>query len=396
LCYKFDIYYYNHPILNDMGLFSKLMNEFIDIIEWVDTGTDTIVWKFPRYQNEIKMGAKLTVRESQVAVFMNEGVIADVYQPGMYTLTTENMPIMTTLHGWKYGFNSPFKADVFFVSMHQFVNQKWGTKNPVMLRDAEFGPVRLRAFGSYAFRVKDAAVFIREIAATNPDFTIDDINEQMRNIAVSRGMDAIAGSKIGVLDLAANYDNVSAMITDKIQPEFNELGLILTKFLIENISLPPEVEEVMDKRSSMGIVGNLGAYAQFEAANSMEKAAENPNGGLAGAGMGIGMGAGMMGQMGNIFQQNQFNPNQGAPQNAPPPLAGPPPLPNATKYFVALDGKQSGPFDMAQLGQMVAGGSLDRKTLVWATGMPAWATADTVSELAPLFNNMPPPLGANL
>ena len=379
-----------------MGLFSKLMNEFIDIIEWVDTGTDTIVWKFPRYQNEIKMGAKLTVRESQVAVFMNEGVIADVYQPGMYTLTTENMPIMTTLHGWKYGFNSPFKADVFFVSMHQFVNQKWGTKNPVMLRDAEFGPVRLRAFGSYAFRVKDAAVFIREIAATNPDFTIDDINEQMRNIAVSRGMDAIAGSKIGVLDLAANYDNVSAMITDKIQPEFNELGLILTKFLIENISLPPEVEEVMDKRSSMGIVGNLGAYAQFEAANSMEKAAENPNGGLAGAGMGIGMGAGMMGQMGNIFQQNQFNPNQGAPQNAPPPLAGPPPLPNATKYFVALDGKQSGPFDMAQLGQMVAGGSLDRKTLVWATGMPAWGTADTVSELAPLFNNMPPPLGANL
>jgi len=396
LCYKYDIYYYNHPILNDMGLFSKLMNEFIDIIEWVDTGTDTIVWKFPRYQNEIKMGAKLTVRESQVAVFMNEGVIADVYQPGMYTLTTENMPIMTTLHGWKYGFNSPFKADVFFVSMHQFVNQKWGTKNPVMLRDAEFGPVRLRAFGSYAFRVKDAAVFIREIAATNPDFTIDDINEQMRNIAVSRGMDAIAGAKIGVLDLAANYDNVSAMITDKIQPEFNELGLILTKFLIENISLPPEVEEVMDKRSSMGIVGNLGAYAQFEAANSMEKAAENPNGGLAGAGMGIGMGAGMMGQMGNIFQQNQFNPNQGAPQNAPPPLAGPPPLPNATKYFVALDGKQSGPFDMAQLGQMVAGGSLDRKTLVWATGMPAWGTADTVSELAPLFNNMPPPLGANL
>lgn len=396
MCYKYDIYYYNHPILNDMGLFSKLMNEFIDIIEWVDTGTDTIVWKFPRYQNEIKMGAKLTVRESQVAVFMNEGVIADVYQPGMYTLTTENMPIMTTLHGWKYGFNSPFKADVFFVSMHQFVNQKWGTKNPVMLRDAEFGPVRLRAFGSYAFRVKDAAVFIREIAATNPDFTIDDINEQMRNIAVSRGMDAIAGSKIGVLDLAANYDNVSAMITDKIQPEFNELGLILTKFLIENISLPPEVEEVMDKRSSMGIVGNLGAYAQFEAANSMEKAAENPNGGLAGAGMGIGMGAGMMGQMGNIFQQNQFNPNQGAPQNAPPPLAGPPPLPNATKYFVALDGKQSGPFDMAQLGQMVAGGSLDRKTLVWATGMPAWGTADTVSELAPLFNNMPPPLGANL
>jgi len=369
-----------------MGLFSKLMNELIDIIEWVDSGTEIIIWKFPRYQNEIKMGAKLTVRESQVAVFMNEGKIADVYQPGMYTLTTENMPIMTTLRGWKYGFNSPFKADVYFVSMHQFVNQKWGTKNPVMLRDAEFGPVRLRAFGSYAFRVKDAAVFIKEIAATNPEFTVEDINEQMRNIAVSRGMDAIAASKIGVLDLAANYDNVSAMITQKIQPEFDELGLTLTKFLIENISLPPEVEEVMDKRSSMGILGNLGAYAQFQAANSMEKAAENPNGGLAGAGMGIGMGAGLAGQMGNIFQQNQFNPNQGAP------VAAPPPLPVSVKYFVAADGKQTGPFDMAQLSQMATSGSLTRQTLVWAAGMASWAAADGVKDFASLFNSVPPPL----
>jgi len=374
-----------------MGIFSKLMNEFIDIIEWVDSGTETIVWKFPRYQNEIKMGAKLTVRESQVAVFMNEGVIADVYTPGMYTLTTENMPIMTTLHGWKYGFNSPFKADVYFVSTHQFVNQKWGTKNPVMLRDAEFGPVRLRAFGSYAFRVKDAGQFIKEVAATNPDFTVDDINEQMRNIAVSRGMDIIAASKIGVLDLAANYDNVSTMITEKIQPEFNELGLTLTKFLIENISLPPEVEEVMDKRSSMGIVGNLGAYAQFQAANSMEKAAENPNGGLAGAGMGIGMGAGLAGQMGNIFQQNQFNPNQGAPA----PAAAPPPLPSAPKYFVSVDGKQAGPFDAATLSQMALAGTLTRQSLVWVAGMPAWAAADSVTELAVLFNNVPPPLAPN-
>ena len=373
-----------------MGIFSKLMNEFIDIIEWVDSGNETIVWKFPRYQNEIKMGAKLTVRESQVAVFMNEGKIADVYQPGMYTLTTENMPIMTTLKGWKYGFNSPYKADVYFVSTHQFTNQKWGTKNPVMLRDAEFGPVRLRAFGSYAFRVKDAATFIKEIAATNPDFTVDDINEQMRNIAVSRGMDAIAASKIGVLDLAANYDEVSGMITEKIQPEFAELGLILTKFLIENISLPPEVEEIMDKRTSMGILGNLGAYSQFQAANSMEKAAENPNGGLAGAGLGLGMGAGMMGQMGNIFQQNQFNPNQGQPQSAP--AAAPPPLPPVKNYFVAVDGKQTGPYDFTYMSKLIGVGGLNRQALVWAAGMPAWAAADTLPELAALFNNMPPPL----
>ena len=276
-----------------MGLFDKLRNEFIDIIEWVDTSDETIVWKFPRYQNEIKMNAKLTVRESQQAVFMNEGVIADVFKPGMYTLTTENMPVLATLKGWKYGFNSPYKADVFFVSMRQFTNQKWGTRNPVMLRDAEFGPVRLRAFGSFAFRVQDAGKFIKEVAATNPEFTVEGVNEQLRNLAITRGMDAIAQAKIPVLDLAANYDEVSALITNKIQPEFNELGLELTKFLIENISLPPEVEAAMDKRSSMGIVGNLGAYAQFQAANAIEHAANNPNGGLAGAGVGACGGAGV-------------------------------------------------------------------------------------------------------
>ncbi|MEC5144483.1 SPFH domain-containing protein [Chitinophaga sp. 212800010-3] len=369
-----------------MGIFDKLRNEFIDIIEWTDPSTDTIVWKFPRYQNEIKMNAKLTVRESQVAVFMNEGKIADVFQPGMYTLTTQNMPILSTLQGWKYGFNSPFKADVFFVSMRQFTNQKWGTKNPVMLRDAEFGPLRLRAFGSYAFRVKDAGQFLKEVAATNPEFTVEGINEQLRNLAVSRGMEAIAEAKIPVLDLAANYEEVSKLITGKIGNEFNELGLELTKFLIENISLPPEVEEALDKRSSMGIVGNLGAYAQFQAANSMEKAAENPSGGgLAAAGLGAGMGAAMMGQMGNVFQNNNQNTQQ-AGGNTPPPLPG------ATPFYVAIDGKQSGPYEMEQLRQLAASGALNAQSLVWKTGMAAWAAASSVPELAPVLATIPPPL----
>jgi len=371
-----------------MGIFDKLRNEFIDIIEWVDTAKDTIVWKFPRYQNEIKMGAKLTVRESQVAVFLNEGRIADIFAPGMYELTTQNMPIMTTLQGWKFGFNSPFKADIFFVSMRQFTNQKWGTKNPVMLRDVEFGPVRLRAFGSYAFRVLEAGTFIKEIAATNPEFTTEDINEQLRNIAVSRGMDAIAEAKIPVLDLAANYDEVSRLIQEKISPEFTEIGLGLTKFLIENISLPPEVEEVLDKRSGMGIVGNLGAYAQFQAANAMEKSAENPNGGgLGAAGMGLGMGAAMMGQMGSVFQNNQTG-------NSPANVGGgtPPPLPPTVQYFVAIDGKQAGPFSLDQLKQMAAANTFNRQSLVWTAGMAAWATAESVSELSSLLNNVPPPL----
>jgi membrane protease subunit (stomatin/prohibitin family) len=268
--------------------------------------------------------------------------------------------------------------------MRQFTNQKWGTKNPVMLRDAEFGPLRLRAFGSYAFRVKDAGAFLKEVAATNPEFTVEGINEQLRNLAVSRGMEAVAEAKIPVLDLAANYEEVSALITGKIGAEFNELGLELTKFLIENISLPPEVEAALDKRSSMGIVGNLGAYAQFQAANSMEKAAENPSGGgLAAAGLGAGMGAAMMGQVGNIFQNN----------NQQPAGAGaPPPLPPAAAFYVAVDGKQSGPFDMEQLRQLAAAGSLNAQSLVWKTGMAAWSAAGTVPDLAPVLATVPPPL----
>jgi membrane protease subunit (stomatin/prohibitin family) len=373
-----------------MGLFSKLMNEFIDIIEWVDNTTNTLIWKFPRYDNEIKMGAKLTVRESQAAIFMNEGKIADIFGPGMYELTTQNMPIMTTLQGWKYGFNSPFKADVYFVSMRQFTNQKWGTQNPVMLRDAEFGPVRLRAFGSYNFAVSDPKVFLTQISATNPDFYTDDINEQLRNIAVSRGMDAIAQSKISILDLTANYDTISKLITDKIQPDFAEMGLNLTKFLVENISLPPEVEAVLDKRSEMGIIGNLGAYAQFQAANAIEESAKNSIGGnLGAAGMGLGVGAAMMGQIGNVFQQNQVNPSAGG-QSAGPDV--PPPIPVAAEYFIAINGKSDGPHSLDQLSQMAFAQTFTGSSMVWKKGMAGWVAAGSLPDLAEVLNNVPPPI----
>ena len=368
-----------------MGLFDKLRNEFIDIIDWTDNTNDTIIYKFPRYQNEIKMNAKLTVRESQVAVFMNEGVIADVFQPGMYKLATQNMPILATLKGWKYGFDSPFKADVFFVSTKLFRDQKWGSKNPIMLRDAEFGPIRLRAFGTYAFRVNDAGKFLKEVAGTASEFTTDEVNEYLRSLAVSRGMESLAESKVPVLDLASHTAEVSAAITEKIKPEFNEIGLDLTKFLIENVSLPPEVEEMLDKRSSMGIVGNLGAFTQFQAANAMEDAANNSaGGGIMGAGLGAGMGMGMMGQMGNAFQNNQFNGASG--QNSPPP----PPIVN---YFVAVNGAQTGPFTMQQLQAMASSGQFNRQSQVWKQGMTGWLAAETQTELSALFNSVPPPIG---
>ncbi|WGQ10845.1 SPFH domain-containing protein [Pedobacter gandavensis] len=365
-----------------MGLFSKLLGEFIDVIEWVDHSQDTLVWKFPRNDNAIKMGAKLTVRESQVAIFMNEGRIADVFLPGMYELSTQNIPILTTLMSWKYGFNSPFQADVYFVSTRTFLNQKWGTKNPVMIRDAEFGPVRLRAFGSFNFKVLDAKLFLTQISATNPNFSIDDINEQLRNTVVSRAMDTVAESKIPVLDLAANYNEVGLLVTQHIQPDFAELGLELSKLLVENISLPPEVEEALDKRSQMGIIGNLGAYAQFQAANAIEKSAENTIGGnLGAAGMGIGVGAAMMGQVGNIFQQNQFDPNaKGA--DAPPSL-------NAVEYHFAKDGKPDGPHSLGSIKTLIASNVINRETQVWKKGMATWAPAGTLTEL---FDHEPPPL----
>lgn len=369
-----------------MGLFSRLLSELIDVIEWVDNTHDTLIWKFPRKDNAIKMGAKLTVRESQVAIFVNEGKIADVFQPGMYELTTQNMPILTTLEGWKYGFQSPFKVDVYFVSTRMFTNQKWGTKNPVMLRDAEFGPVRLRAFGSYAFRVADAATFFRQIAGTGAGFNVENINEQLRNIIVSRGMDTVAASKIPVLDLAANYDEVGVIIKNNIAPDLTEMGLILTSLLVENISLPPEVESVLDKRTQMGIVGNLGAYAQFQAANAIEKSAENSIGGnLGAAGMGLGVGAAMMGQVGNIFKDNHVDATPSAND-------GPPPIKAETQYYIAIDGKSEGPATLEQLKTIINQKQLSADTRVWKKGMADWAPAESVDELSNLFGNTPPPL----
>ncbi len=374
-----------------MGLFNKLKNEFIDIIDWLDPSNNTIVYRFPRYQNEIKMGAKLTVRESQVAVFINEGQIADIYQPGMYTLTTENMPILATLKGWKYGFNSPFKAEVYFVNTKKFLDNKWGTPNPVMVRDPEFGPVRLRAFGVYEYRVEDAGKFIKDIVGTDGDFTVEKINNQLRNIIITRFSDAVAESKIPVLDMASNYNEFSEKIGQVIIDEYKEYGLNMTKFLVSNISLPEEVEKAMDKRSSMGVLGDLNRYTQFQAANAMEAAATNPGGGAAASGMGMGMGFAMAGQMMNAMnpQQNMYQQPQ-QPQYQQP--VAPPPMPAQSAYFVAVNGQQSGPFDMNTLSTMVANGQLTKDSLVWKQGMPSWAAAGTVQELSALFGAVPPPM----
>jgi membrane protease subunit (stomatin/prohibitin family) len=364
-----------------MGLFGKIKGEFIDIIQWLDPTNDTIIHRFERYNNQIKYGAKLTVRESQMAVFVNEGQIADVFGPGMYTLETQNVPILSTLKGWKYGFNSPFLAEVYFINTKNFTDRKWGTKNPIMMRDAEFGMVRLRAFGNYQFRIGDPAKFIKEIAGTDGTFTTDEIEGQIRDIIITRFTDYVGEAKIPVLDLASNYNELSKGIHEHIKPELEEYGLNVTKFLIENISLPPEVEAMIDKRSSMGIIGDLNQYTKFQTANAIEAAAENP-GGNAGAGMGMGMGFAMANQMSQTLNQpNQQQQQQ--PQTPPPPVI---------QYFVAVNGQQTGPFPIATLQQMVQNGTLTKESLVWTNGMANWMPAGHVQDLSSIFPVAPPPM----
>lgn len=364
-----------------MGFFDKLKHELVDIIEWTDDSSNTMIWRFPRFQNEIKNGAQLIVRESQQAIFVNEGKIADIFSPGRHVLDTKNLPILGTLMGWKYGFNSPFKCEVYFVNTKNFTDQKWGTKNPIMLRDAEFGPIRLRAFGSFALKIKDAGKFVKEIAGTQAHFTTEEVTEQLRNLIITRFTDVVGESKIPVLDLAANYDELSKFISDRIMPEFDEYGLTLTKFLVENISLPTEVEQMLDKRSSMGILGNLNQYAQFQAANAMEQAAKN--GGGASTGMEMGMGFAMAQKMGEAFnQQNQQNQQK---QNGPPPIP-------TVGYFLAVNGAQQGPFPVNVIQQMIQQGQCTRETLVWREGFAEWIKAADASDLKSLFGAAPPPL----
>ena len=296
-----------------MGLFSKIAGQLVDVIEWKDDSNDTMVYRYDRNGKEIMNGAQLTVRESQVAIMVNEGELADVFGPGRYELKTQNMPILTALKSWKYGFNSPFKAEVYFVNTKQFLDQKWGTSNPVMMRDAEFGMVRLRAFGIYSFRVADPRTFLKEAFGTNGLMTVEGVTGQVKRTLVSGLSDAIAQSKIPALDLAANYDELGQYALQTLSPRIANIGLKLESFVIENISLPDEVEKAMDRRTSMGVVGDLNQYTQFQAAEAMREAANNP-GGMAGLGATMGVGA-MMAQT----MQGAFNANQAPAQQAAAP-----------------------------------------------------------------------------
>ena len=296
-----------------MGLFGFFKSQFIEVIEWTDNTSNTMVHKFPVQGNEIKMGAELTVRESQVAIFVNEGEIADVFGPGRHQLWTQNMPILTKLKAWKHGFNSPFKADVYFVNTKQFINQKWGTSNPIMMRDSEFGIIRLRGYGIYSYRVSEPTVFLKELFGTSTSYDTSSIEDHLKKMILSGLTDLFAESKIAALDLAMYYDELSTQGKEKMQERFSAFGFEITSLYIENLSLPKEVEEAMDKRTSMGVLGNLGQYQQYQAAEALRDAAQNEGGGLAGAGAGLGAGAALGGMMTSALSGNQQQTNQTAP-----------------------------------------------------------------------------------
>ena len=342
-----------------MSIFDKVkeeaLNQFIEVIEWLDDTQTTMVYRYPVHGQEIKDGAQLIVRESQAAVFVFEGQVADVFTPGKYTIDGGNTPILSKLGAWKYGFNSPFKSEVYFVNTKQFTDMKWGTSNPIMLRDADFGIVQLRAFGAYSLRVADPAEFIKEIAGTNAQFQTEDIDVQLKRAIVTEFSDALGELKIPALELAAQYKEIGETIRGKINEEFKGYGLEVTKFYVENVSVPEEVQAAINKRSSMGALGDAQTYMQFQAADALRDAAQNEGGG-AGLGAGLGAGFAVGGQMANVFS-GQAGGTPAAPASAaatvPCPTCG---KPNAADVKFCSD--CGGKMEIAQVPCVKCGANL--------------------------------------
>jgi membrane protease subunit (stomatin/prohibitin family) len=381
-----------------MGFVNKLRNELIDIIEWVDDSQHTLVWRFPRYHNQIKNGARLIVRPGQTAIFVNEGRIADVFAPGTHKLESRNLPILSTLQGWKHGFDSAFKSEVYFVATTQVTDLKWGTPNPVMLRDADFGPVRLRAFGTYALRASDPRTLLQELVGTDSAFEAEEISVLLRSIINTCFADLIAESRISVLDLASNYGDLSQKLRGLVQERIDdEYGLDLPQLFIVNFSLPEEVEKALDARSSMGILGDLSTYQQYQIGAATPDLAANPAGGIAGAGMGLGMGMAMMNQTpGFPGGPTGSVPGGGRPLTpppAPPAVNMVPQAPAAPQmgWHLTRDGQQFGPYTATNVLEMIQAGTMSASSLVWAPGLAGWTEISAIPAFAAYFQAPPPP-----
>ncbi len=334
-----------------MSIREFLGKQFIDVIQWTESEEGVLAWRFPMRDMEIQNGGKLTVRESQMAMFVNEGRVADVFSPGLYTLSTHTLPLLTNLMNWDKAFQSPFKSDVYFFASRLQTNQHWGTATPVTIRDKEFGAVRLRAYGIFAYRVSDPRTFYTKVSGTREIYTIADIDGQLRNTIIGRIADTFASSGIPFLDMAANQVALSQKIADQMKPSFTELGLELNMFVVESLSLPDELQKILDQRIGMGMVGDMGRYTQFQVAQSLPIAAGNEGGGAAGIGVGLGAGMEMARQMAQSMQQQQ-PPQQGPQQQGGGGGAAPPagetkfcmncgkPIPRPAKFCPECGGAQ--------------------------------------------------------
>jgi membrane protease subunit (stomatin/prohibitin family) len=285
-----------------MGLMDFIKKQFIDILEWTESGDGTLAWRYPMADNEIQYGGSLTVRESQVAVFVNEGQVADVFGPGMHKLTTQTLPVLTYLKNWDKLFQSPFKSDVYFFSTRQQIDRRWGTAQPLTIRDKDFGAVRLRAFGNYAFRVADAKLFHTEISGTRERYTVDDIDGQLRGLMLQHISDAVASSGVPFLDLAANQVEFAHQLREATAPAFTKIGLALETVTVQSVSLPEDLQKILDQKIGMGMVGNdLGKFMQYQTAQAIPKLAAGAGSGSGIAGEAVGLGAGVA--LGQVLAQ---------------------------------------------------------------------------------------------
>jgi membrane protease subunit (stomatin/prohibitin family) len=379
-----------------LGLWNTLKKhagaQFLEVVEWLDDTKDTIVWRFPVFNQAITDNSKLVVREGQAGVFVSEGRLSDVFGPGTYTLDTSNKAVLSFFTSIAYQLNYPYKGDVYFVSTRQFMDNGWGTPNPIMLRDAEFGPVRIRAFGTYSYRITDPAEFLRQVVGTDGLFTTDEINGQLKRKLVSELADTIGQARIPVLDLAANYSDLAAALCERINPIFqSSYGITITDFNIQNISLPEAVEKALDERTKMGVLGNLDAYTKLKSAEAIQTAAGNQGIGGMGVGMGVGFGVGnqMANQMSGAQGAGPFNPHTGMQG---PPTPAPPPPPAASTWHYSGSGGQS----TLGLADVVARISADRDGThhLWQPGWAGWKPWKEVPEVASQIAAPPPPPGA--
>jgi membrane protease subunit (stomatin/prohibitin family) len=376
-----------------MGLWDKLKQhagaQFLEVIDWMDDSKDTLVFRYPTFNQAITDNSKLVVREGQASVFVAEGRLSEVFGPGTYKLDTKNAPVMRFFQSIVYKLEEPYKGDIYFVNTRQFTDNGWGTATPIMLRDAEFGPVRIRAYGVFSYRITDPATFLRQLVGTDGLFTTDEINGQLKKKLVGSLAQVVGQARIAVLDLAGSYQDLGDRLRDQLNPTFAEsYGITLTDFTIQSISLPEEVEKALDTRTKMGVLGNLDAYTKLKAADAIEHAAKNPGMGGMAASMGVGFGVGN--QVGAQIARSQgaaFDPQTGMQGGAP---ITPPPLPQAEVWHY------HGPSGQHQLplSELVSRVGADRSAnhMVWKPGFPAWKSWREVPEIAGQLPAAPPPM----